>query len=48
MFPLRFFCNEFFAPRFFPKVGQTSVFSPAWLVNLNQQIGPTPEQPSPQ
>jgi hypothetical protein len=24
MFALRFFCNAFFAPRFFPKVGAAS------------------------
>ena len=28
--------------------GVTTAFKAFWLVNLNQQIGPTPEQPSPQ
>lgn len=26
----------------------TVAFKPFWLVNLNQQIGPTPQQPSPE
>lgn len=47
MFPQRFFGGRFFAARYFPKAGMTSVFNPSWLVNLNQQIGPTPQQPSP-
>lgn len=26
----------------------TTSFKTAWLVNLNQQVGPTPQQPSPE
>jgi hypothetical protein len=48
MFPIAYFCARLFAPRFFPEAGATSLFNPAWLVTLNQQVGPTPLQPSPQ
>lgn len=30
MFPVRFFCNSMFAPRFFPKVGSGSGPTPSY------------------
>lgn len=46
MFPLRYFGRRFFPGRYFG-VGMTSAFNAFWLVNLNQEIGPTPQEPSP-
>lgn len=47
MFCARFFCRRFFAARYFPKVGATPTFKSFWILTMNQQIGPTPQEPSP-
>lgn len=47
MFPAAFFAPRMFAPRYFPKVGATSTFYPFWLGTVNQQVGPTPQEPNP-
>lgn len=42
MFNARWFASHMFAPRFFPKIGATPFFSPAWAVNSNRYIGVGP------
>ena len=39
MFPTRFFCNRMFAPRYWPKIGETVTFRPVWAMNSNRTIG---------
>lgn len=46
MFPPRYFGRRFFPARYFG-VGMTSLFAPAWMVNLNTHLGPTPHEPQP-
>lgn len=41
MFPASYFCNRFFAPFYFPKVGSAPPpFLPAWLNAFNAYLGP--------
>jgi hypothetical protein len=46
MFPPRYFGRRYFPGRYFG-VGFTSPFNSFWLIHLNQEIGPTPQEPSP-
>jgi hypothetical protein len=39
MWPLAFFCNELWAPRYFAKVGANPTFLPQWAVNSNKTVG---------